>query len=159
MAKCTCPYCQAGNGAEAPTCHACGAPLGNSDAPVMREKSEPFAYNGYIVWPLNDYARRAIEFYFYLGTELQGIVDVPLERLEQVVPEGENFMPFVWDLFLLGRGELETLVYEAEPFRYTITCTERPVIYGFWQPNWQVEFTKNAYLGAQPCTTKSGAQP
>ena len=108
---------------------------------------------------MRDYARRALEFYFYLGTELQGIVDVPFERLEQVVPEGESFMPFVWDLFLLGRGELETLVYETKPFRYTITCFEKPVTYELWQPNWQVEFTKDAYLGVQPCMTKLEAQP
>ncbi len=49
-------------------CLGCGARSKNQE-PLVRPdmRSEPFAYNGYIIWPLRDYGRDSITFSFWQG--------------------------------------------------------------------------------------------
>lgn len=116
-----CPYCISASYPDNLVCIACGGPL---IAPVENEalkRQNPFAYNGYIVWPLVDFARAVDEFHFYLGLELQGIVEISHFDLREMVAEGTDSMPFIWELFLVGRGEKEMMVRDVKPFQYRIT--------------------------------------
>jgi hypothetical protein len=127
-----CPYCNNMNHPDNPACLACGGPLGSTDlVNEERTRGMPFAYNGYIVWPLVDWARAVDEFHFYLGLELQGIVEFPHHLQRELVPMGTEYMPLVWDLFLLGRGEQETVVWQVEPFEFKIICRDRR-----WNDDW-----------------------
>lgn len=117
-----CPYCQSINLDLAPNCQMCGGPLGIAqETKNEREHEQPFAYNGYIVWPLIDYARKMYAFYFYLGIELQGVVEISDFSMRQLVPEGNEYMPLIWEMFLTARGEQPVVIWNVEPFQYTIT--------------------------------------
>ena len=64
----TCAYCGQDT-FENNRCLGCGARLKRVHDPLVREdmRMEPFAYNGYIIWPLRKYDEDTIEFQFWRG--------------------------------------------------------------------------------------------
>lgn len=67
-----CSYCGKEWNEENGTCKYCGAP--NKLNGIV--KYDPFFYDGYIVYSMRNYANRSIEFVFYKGVTLCGMVVV-----------------------------------------------------------------------------------
>ena len=86
-----CIYCQQENGT-------CGAKEYEEPLPKFARPMQ-FAYNGFIVWPLVNYAEDTREFVFYKGHDVIGEVKVTRQLLIQEVAEGEDYMPFIWEHF------------------------------------------------------------
>lgn len=106
-----CTYCSTSNPADASCCVACGAPSGSlipARAPE-RIRSEPFFYNGYMVYLSKDYLENSIGCYFWLGEQLVEYFKITVEALSMLVPEGEDTTHFFWKLFLIAQGEEEVL--------------------------------------------------
>lgn len=98
-----CEYCRIEN--DGLYCLACGAPLPDKRLVENRfQKSDPFAYNGYIVWVIKDLMYRKYEIYFYRGIELIDVIEVYERAMREMVPEYCDAMPFIWDLFCLSQG-------------------------------------------------------
>lgn len=99
-------------------CSKCGAKLPvkiNSEASA---KSEPFFYNGYIIYLLRDCASDALEAQFWLGLELIQRISVSREVIRLHVPEGEDIMPFFWDLFCLADNKIDVIEYQEKNTKY-----------------------------------------
>lgn len=73
-------------------CRGCGA-LHQPDW----TKSEPFEYEGYVVYMLENRAMDVIEFCFYRGRYLEHKVVVSRMELRENVDMGETPMPFVME--------------------------------------------------------------
>jgi hypothetical protein len=98
-------------------CEKCGAPISRvkeSD----RWKSEPFFYNGYIVYYLREMAEDTFECQFWLGKELIERIRVSRAVLEEHIKLYEDSISFFWDLFLLAQGEKEVLVWQEKNTKY-----------------------------------------
>ena len=101
-------------------CVGCGARLKTEKEPlVTRERRDPFAYNGYIIWPLRDFSRDSITFSFWRGdTHCDDIVfswDMwkHLNHYgELAVSMADDPMRFVWQLFEIAQGQKDILVIQ-----------------------------------------------
>lgn len=106
----TCEYCGQSQDGQRMKCSECGGQLPKPGTQKPdRERYAPFPYNGYIVWPIRDFARRQEEYHFYLGERLIDVVVLEHELIREFVKEGETVMPLVWSVFLLQQGETEVL--------------------------------------------------
>lgn len=115
------------------TCVRCGAKLPEA---VNVWKSEPFFYNGYIVYCLRDCIRDQREIQFWLGHDLiQHFIFTRIawdEFITRIVG-GEmcDYMPYLFDMLKLTQGEKEVMEIQAkntkEPARFEIRyiCPER----------------------------------
>ena len=74
-------------------CRGCGATATLPDW----ERSEPFEYNGFVVYALKNYAMDAIEFCFYRGRYLEHKVIVLMEEIIENVRDGDTMMPYVME--------------------------------------------------------------
>ena len=103
-----CLYC--GTEGDEKNCTGCGAPLVKDKVHERIERSEPFFYNGYIVWSLRDPARRMSEFYFYLGAQLVDTIMITDHLIASlnIDPFG-GVMEFIFKLFELSQGTEEVL--------------------------------------------------
>lgn len=130
----TCAYCGSDNPSTGKECARCGAKLPETVGATW--KSEPFFYNGYIVYFLRDYARDLKEVQFWLGRDLiQRFVFSHMtweEFINRIVGgEFNDPMPYLFDMLKLAEGEKEVLEYQAknnkEPARFEIRyiCPER----------------------------------
>lgn len=128
-----CQYCQT-EGQSGNNCGSCGAPLKKQKDKAFPSdwKSEPFFYNGYIVYELRHYQRDTYEVQFWLGMELIERIEIAHQTLKERVHEGCDTMPFFWELFLVARGEQEAMVYYEKnkkyPAMFLITRTENEYI-------------------------------
>ena len=103
-----CSYCEQPNHKENEFCKYCGAELDRIDKACI-QKGEPFAYNGYIVWPIKNIPMDFLEYHFYLGDRLVDVIKISRDILLNFVPQGTSEMGLVWDLFLVSQGEEEVL--------------------------------------------------
>ena len=78
----SCSYCGRAWKEENECCAYCGAPVKVS----MIAKYDPFFYEGYIVYQLQDYPRCALEYVFYKGITFIGKVSVDLREVEKWNP-------------------------------------------------------------------------
>lgn len=139
----TCTYCGQSRFTN-DRCDGCNAalsvrkmdPLGN---PLEgRERQQPFAYNGYIVWPLRDWSRDQVEFHFYRGETLVEVIEFAHEHWRNLLRAdlSADPMPFVWKLFELAQGHRHVLVIQEEgrrlPAMFAITRVDHPVASLTW---------------------------
>lgn len=104
-----CEYCGTHNDGKE-RCAGCGAPLShevNETKSVVR--SGPDFFNGYIVYWLNNPWEDMLEVQFWLGHDLIERFQVSRTVLRELVPEGQDALPFFWDLLLVAQGEKEVL--------------------------------------------------
>jgi hypothetical protein len=103
-----CEYCHSEN-QKGDKCGKCGALL-----PTMNARtSYPFFYNGYMVYVSREFFRDVLAVYFWLGERLIEKVEIPQPTLDEFVKEGEDFMPFFYELLKVARGENEVLNIRA----------------------------------------------
>ncbi len=98
-----CEYCRTSD-QQGANCQKCGAEL-----PHTVSKSDPFFYNGYIVYVSNEYSSDLLSAYFYLGERLVEVIKIPRRTLREFVNEGEDYMQFFFELFKVSQGETEVL--------------------------------------------------
>jgi len=105
-------------------CSGCGAkaPEKNNDW-----KSGPFFYNGYICYGIRHYVKDTFEAQFWLGMELIERIEVDRDVLENHVKQGEDYMFFFWDLFLLAHGEKDVLEWQEKNTKYPATFEVRRI--------------------------------
>lgn len=110
-------------------CKGCGATLGKPEKEKF-SRSDPFFYNGYIVYVIRDWLADTTECQFWLGRELIERICVTEPILRERVKEWEDSMPFFWDLFLLAHGEKEVLEWTEKnnkwPASFEIRRKENP---------------------------------
>lgn len=97
-------------------CEKCGAPLSKQSGDLW--KSEPFFYNGYICYTLRDLASGTYEVQFWLGRELLQRICVPIDFVRIRVPQGDDAMPFFWELFIVAQGEKEVIEFQEMNKKY-----------------------------------------
>ena len=73
-------------------CVSCGAP--NKIQKI--ERYDPIFYDGYIIYAIRDYSRRAFEFVFYKGITLMGDIFVSDRELMEIPPT-TDYMPIVME--------------------------------------------------------------
>lgn len=117
-----CNYCGTENLSEG-TCPKCGASITKPDF----QKSEPFFYNGYICYSLRYLERDTREVQFWLGNQLVERIEFTLEFMKEFIKEWEDAMPFIWELFLLARGEQEVVKYQEMNSIYPATFEIRRI--------------------------------
>ena len=105
----SCSYCGQKSEPELVCCEHCGAPL--PEYPREMWRSEPFPYNGYVVWGLRETEFRfdQVSYYFYLGDRLVDVVMVDRDVIKSFVPEAYDPMDFIFSLFELSQGKEEVL--------------------------------------------------
>jgi len=90
-----------------------------------------FFYNGYICYTLSYPDRDTREVQFWLGRDLIERIEFTRQFLDEWVPNYCDAMPFVWELFLLARGEQEVVIYQERnnkyPASFEITRIENPL--------------------------------
>ena len=120
-----CEYCGSDN-QKGELCDKCGAKM-----PIAHKsdiwKSDPFFYNGYIVYCLRDMANDTFECQFWLGMELLERIKVSRVVLDEHVKPYEDAVPFFWDLFLLAHGEKEVLIWQEKNTKYPATFEVRRI--------------------------------
>jgi hypothetical protein len=79
------------------------------------ERFGPIFYNGFIVWSVREYYARRVKFVFYKGNSLVDVVVVTDEMLTLAVPEGQDSMPFIFEIFEAQQGEQETIEIDQWP--------------------------------------------
>lgn len=100
-------------------CEKCGAKLPEQKTLDQHmHKSEPFFYNGYIVYYLRNYASDTYEAQFWLGMDLVERIVITYSVLSERVPENCDPMPFFWDLFMLAHGEKDVIEYQEKNNKY-----------------------------------------
>jgi len=104
-----CKYCGTSQDKSA-KCIRCGAPAAEEN---KERKSEPFFYNGYIVYFIHDFATDLIKCQFWLGVTLIETVQITMDLLEELVPMGYDEMPVFWKLFEVAQGKEEVYKYQA----------------------------------------------
>ena len=104
-----CSYCGQKSNPELVCCKYCGAPL--PEYPWQTWRTEPYFYNGYVVWGLkeNSFMLDRVSYYFYLGERLIDVVMVDTDVIRKFVPEYCDFMGFIFDLFKLSQGKEEVI--------------------------------------------------
>lgn len=117
-----CEYCGTENLSEG-DCPKCGSQIKKPDF----EKSEPFFYNGYICYTLKDLMTDTLEVQFWLGRELIERISFSRQFLEEFIPSHYEAMPFVWELFLLAKGEQEVVTYQEQNSKYPATFEIRRI--------------------------------
>lgn len=103
---------------EGKNCDKCGGPIEEKEDFY---KSEPFFYNGYIVYTLRDVCRQTVEAQFWLGKELVDRISIVEDVLGHNVPEGCDSMDFFWELFLVSQGEKEVMEWSEKNNKYPAT--------------------------------------
>ncbi len=104
-----CKYCGTSQDKSA-KCIRCGAPAAEEN---KERKSEPFFYNGYIVYFIKDFARDLLKYQFWLGVTLVETIQIPIDLLRELVPYGYDEMPVIWKLFEMAQGKDEVLKYQT----------------------------------------------
>lgn len=121
-----CEYCNQENTSNRKTCAHCGAELvERKPADVWR--SDPFFYNGYMVYLTRDIASDKVGCCFWLGAQLVERFEVPRITLDMLVPEGTDLMPFFWELLLVAQGEQEVLRIQEQNDKYPATFEIRRI--------------------------------
>jgi hypothetical protein len=112
-----CQYCgNLGNTVEGEPCQTCGAPVIFKQDPI--EKGDPFFYNGYMLWPERNFWKDDRTIHFLLGDRLVETITISKLTLNQLVGEGQSFLPLFWDLFKVTQGEEEVLRIKELNTRY-----------------------------------------
>lgn len=102
-----CIYCQTTSWGD--NCPHCGAPKYEVYKEKPRfERMDPFGFNGYVIWPIKDWARDIYQIHFYLGDRLVDIIEFTRGALAEI-EQGIDPMYRIWDLFLLSQGEEEVI--------------------------------------------------
>lgn len=124
-----CPYCLSSK-QDGANCDRCGAPMNTQTKTAEYYRSTPEFYNGYIVYWIRDYLTNTVEAQFWLGLELQERIVLTRDALRDFVPEYQDPMPFMWDLFLLAHGEKDVIEYQEKnnkyPARFEVRRIENP---------------------------------
>ena len=103
-----CDYCNMPTSAE--ECPNCGSRSFDSKPVSQIHESQPFYYNGYVIWwCCAEWGFDTAEYLFYLGDRLVERFTVTREFLRAFVPEACSATGFIWDLFLIAQGEEEVL--------------------------------------------------
>lgn len=108
----SCEWC-GGTNVQGKRCGSCGGPVAQPKAETSVWRAEPFAYNGYIVYMLQDYTADTREVQFWLGREMIERFRITRAMVEAFQLDRGNAMEFVWQLFLLARGEHEVVYYKT----------------------------------------------
>jgi hypothetical protein len=87
-----CLYCGRSWKEESGCCAYCGAPAKLNG----KTKYDPFFCNGYIVYEMRDYSRRALQFVFYKGVTYMGNVWITEREMESMSPV-MDIMPLVME--------------------------------------------------------------
>lgn len=106
-------------------CDKCGAPLPEKKDDFW--KSEPFFYNGYICYTLENRMMDTCEVQFWLGRDLIERISIPRMVLEVNVEPYEDAMWFFWDLFLVAHGEKEVIEYKEKNNKYPASFEVRRI--------------------------------
>ena len=91
-------------------CHYCGAAKPEQDY----QKSDPFFYEGYIVWCVRSMSYAWFEFVFYKGTTYIGMVRWDWKKMNQYA-ENIDVMPFVLKELEFDLGITNVPVIELTP--------------------------------------------
>jgi hypothetical protein len=98
----------------------CGAPLSQAAeldkfARPKSWKSGPFTYKGYVCFAMHEsmamYDLESIQF--WLGDRLVDTINAPRTLLDKFVKEGEDTLPFFYNLLKVSQGEEEVMHIEA----------------------------------------------
>jgi hypothetical protein len=121
-----CEYCHSEK-QDGKWCGKCGAIL-----PTTNERlSHPFFYNGYMTYVVRDFSRDIISVYFWLGDRLVEKIEVPERTLCEFIKDGEDYMPFFYELLKVALGENEVLsvkgINDRQSARYEIRKIELPL--------------------------------
>ncbi len=148
MAKRECAFCSTEIDKGVKTCPRCGSNDIEHVQEERLERSDPYPYNGYIVYAIFDFMRirDAIEYHFYLGERLVEIIKVSRDVLKKLVPENTDEMDFIWDLFLIAQGKEEVLRVVEQNTVTPATFEIRRV--KSEKEQWLSGLTKQAYLDA-----------
>lgn len=98
-----CKYCGTSQDKSA-KCIRCGAPAAEEH---KERKSEPFFYNGYIVYILEDFSRDLISCQFWLGMTLIETIPMSRDVMREFCPQGCDYMDIFWKLFEVAQGKEE----------------------------------------------------
>jgi hypothetical protein len=126
----SCSYCSS-NHFENGKCQSCGAPNSAVEIEASRDiwKGEPFAYNGFIVWPIvrgwEGIGGRSREYHFYLGDRLVEIVEFSDEIWRELFVRDSaaiqtNPMKLVWELFLVACGDEKEYIQEVAHYNGSV---------------------------------------
>jgi hypothetical protein len=123
-------------------CVGCGARLKAETEPlVTRERRDPFAYNGYIIWPLRDYLRDTVEFQFWRGDTLVETIIFSWELWRNLNPDviavSTDPFKYVWQLFEIAQGNKDHLVIQEQnkrlPAMFVVSRSEHPLRSWTWE--------------------------
>jgi hypothetical protein len=126
-------------------CLGCGARSHTKEPLVTPERRDPFAYNGYIIWPLRDFSRDSITFSFWQGdTHCEDIAFSwemwrSLNRYGELptVTSNDDPMRFVWQMFEIAQGRKDVLVIQEEkkvlPAMFLVCRAEHPKKSWTWE--------------------------
>jgi hypothetical protein len=93
-----CNYCGIDNEPTAKKCKGCGSKMEDSVPKMYR--SEPFYFNGYIVYVLRDFLRLQIDFQFWKGVTIIGRVEYGEDEYHRLYPaDGVDHMDDIFKVF------------------------------------------------------------